>query len=317
MDRNKNERLWTHLHSLIILAQQGSFTAAARRLNVSKATVSLRITELEQSLGVRLVHRTIRSIQLTDAGQQLVEQTQAAYQHISSELKSVESRAHNPKGLLRVTAPVALTQQYIIPGLPRFLKQYPEIQIELEAEDRIVSLSSEGFDLAVRHTKEISDTLVAWRLAETYPVLIASPEYLENHGPINHPSDLTQHEILHYPRQKNTPSMWSFVPINDDQEPISIPIQPRFAVNNSQMLTSMAKADLGIALVPDFSAKSGFISQELLPVLPDWRVLGHFGTSIFAVRPYTAQIPQSVRLLVRFLQKLFEEQSFDPKSPSA
>src|SRR5690625_7860738 len=105
MDRNKNERLWTHLHSLIILAQQGSFTAAANRLNISKATVSLRITELEQSLGVKLVHRTTRSIQLTDAGQQLVKQSQGAYQHITSELTIIKRHATQPWWTLLVTDP--------------------------------------------------------------------------------------------------------------------------------------------------------------------------------------------------------------------
>src|SRR5690625_7655404 len=108
MERNKTERLWTHLHSLIVLSQQVSFTSAAKRLKISKATDSLRNTELEKTLGVKLVHRTTRSIQLTDAGQQLVKQTQGAYQHISSELKNIESHAHHPRGLLRVTAPVAL-----------------------------------------------------------------------------------------------------------------------------------------------------------------------------------------------------------------
>jgi|SRR5690625_858322 len=311
MHRTKNERLWTHVHSLIILAQQGSFTAAARRLHVSKATISLRIAELEDSLGVKLVHRTTRAIQLTDAGHQLVSQTQDAYQHISTELKTIESRAHSPKGLLRVTAPVALTQQYIIPGLPQFLKQYPEIQVELEAEDRILSLSSEGFDLAIRHTKEISDSLVAWRLAQTYPLLVASPNYLKENSPIEHPSDLLGHRLLHYPRQKNRRSMWSFLPLESSQhEPLSIPVQPRFAVNNSQMLSHMAEADLGVALVPDFSAKQGILNGTLKQILPHWQILGHFGTSIYAVRPYTAQIPQTVRLLVKFLQNLFAQESF-------
>lgn len=311
MERYKTERLWAHLHSLIILAQQGSFTAAAKRLNVSKATVSLRITELEKSLGVKLVHRTTRSIQLTDAGQQLVKQTQGAYQHISSELKNIESHAHHPRGLLRITAPVALTQQYLIPALPEFLNRYPEIHIELEALDRIHSLSSEGFDLAVRHTKKVSDSLVAWQLTETYPLLVASPTYLQQHAPIQHPSDLHQHNLLHYPRQKNTSSRWSFAPLSDqEQEPISIPIQPRFAVNNSQMLAEMTKAGLGIALVPDFSARAGLEEGSLVSVLPTWQVLGHFGTAIYAVRPYAARTPQSVHLLVQFLRQLFSQQDF-------
>lgn len=311
MERYKTERLWAHLHSLIILAQQGSFTSAAQRLNVSKATVSLRITELEKNLGVKLVHRTTRSIQLTDAGQKLVHQTQSAFQHISNELKNIESHAHHPRGLLRITAPVALTQQYLIPALPDFLTRYPEIHIELEADDRIHSLSSEGFDLAVRHTKQVSDSLVAWKLTETYPLLVASPQYLHRHTPIQHPSDLHQHDLLHYPRQKNTRSRWSFVPLDDqEQEPLSIPIQPRFAINNSQMLAEMAKVGLGIALVPDFSAQAGLEQGSLVTVLPNWQVLGHFGTAIYAVRPYAARTPQSVHLLVQFLRHFFSEQDF-------
>src|SRR5690625_5119767 len=295
MERNKTERLWTHLHSLIILSQQGSFTAAAKRLNISKATVSLRITELEKSLGVKLVHRTTRSIQLTDAGQQLVKQTQGAYQHINSELKNIESHAHHPRRLLRVTAPVALTQQYLIPALPDFLRRYPEIHIELEAEDRIHSLSSEGFDLAVRHTKEVSDTLVAWQLTETYPLLVAIPTDLEQQAPIQHPSDLHQHDLLHDPRQKNTSSRWSCVsldPLNAlSDAPITIRIHPRFAHRPSHTLPQMPNADLGLALVPHFRAQSGLKDGSLVPVLPNWQVLRHFGPAIYALRSCAARTP--------------------------
>lgn len=331
MERTKNERLWAHVHSLIILAQQGSYTAAAERLGMSKATISQRIQELERHLGVKLVHRTTRSLSLTDAGLQLVNHTQAAFQHISTEIKTIESRAQAPKGLVRLTGPVALIQQYLIPALPDFLTQYPDIRLELVAEDNILSLDAEGFDLALRHTQQPADNLVAWRLADTYPILIASPDYLSRYEPIKHPRQLADHQILHYPRQPHGQGQWRFshraakaADHPNDTNPsdpspsdpsaqllsLSLPLQPRFAVNNSQMLSQMAQAGLGIAVVPDFSARAGLRAGSLVQVLPQWQVHGHFGTGIYAVRPYSAQIPRTVQVLVDFLRQLFEPAHF-------
>ncbi len=152
------------LHLLTVLAQTRSYTQAARRLGLSKATVSLRIGELERAAGVPLVRRTTRSVSLTPAGQQLVEDTQGSFERIEHSFASVRDLAGTPRGRVRLTAPVALGRQHIAPTLPAFMRRFPDIRLELDLNDRFVNLAQEGFDLAVRQTQAPPDTYVAWPL---------------------------------------------------------------------------------------------------------------------------------------------------------
>src|SRR5881392_62126 len=152
------------LHLLTVLAETRSYTQAARRLGISKASVSSRIAELERAAGVPLVRRTTRSVGLTQAGQQLTDETRAAFERITQSFAGIRDLAGTPRGLVRVTAPVALGRQHVAPTLPAFLQRYPEIRLELDLSDRFVNLAQEGFDLAIRHTHSPPDTHVAWEL---------------------------------------------------------------------------------------------------------------------------------------------------------
>lgn len=167
MERKSVERLWTHLHWLTVLAEQGSFTAAAARLQVSKAAMSERVAELEKEAGVPLVRRTTRSMLLTDAGMRLVQQTRSSYEAIARSFAETRDSAGEPAGSVRLTAPVALARQRLVPVLTAFLQRHPEIQVELHMSDRLASLATEGFDLAVRHCADAPDTHVAWLLCTT------------------------------------------------------------------------------------------------------------------------------------------------------
>src|SRR5689334_19724658 len=192
--------LWSPIHALTVLAEAGSFTAAAQRLNLSKAAMSQRVAELEQAAGVPLVQRTTRSMQLTDAGRQLVSATQGAFASIDQAFAEVRDLADMPSGRLRVTAPVALARQCIVPLLPGFLRAHPALQVELDLSDRLRPLAQEGFDLAIRHTSTPPDTHVAWMLRETRSLLLASPAYLAQRPALATPEDLRHHQCLHYPR---------------------------------------------------------------------------------------------------------------------
>ena len=174
--------LLADLHLLTVLAATRSFTETARRLGVSKASASMRISELERAAGVLLVRRTTRSVGLTEAGQQLVNDMLPAFGRISESYTAVKDLVGTPRGLVRVTAPVALGRQHLAPCVAAFLKSYPDIHIELELTDRFVNLANEGFDLAVRHTNTPPETHVAWVLCETRSVLLASPAYLAARG---------------------------------------------------------------------------------------------------------------------------------------
>ena len=304
MQDQKTPDLWSHCHWLTVLSEQGSYTAAATRLGVSKAAMSQRIAELERVAGVTLVQRTTRSVRLTEAGQRLVDQTRAAFEQISQSFAQVRDLAEAPQGLLRVTAPVALARQQIVPLLPDFLRQYPQVRIELNLSDRLSSLATEGFDLAIRHTAHPPDTHVAVALCATRSVLVASKAYLRRAGTPQQPADLAAHNCLHYPRPQERPG-WTFEPQGrtDMRERVTVQVSGSLTANNSEALRDAAMAGLGIALLPDFSAQAALKAGKLVEVLPGWAPVGSFADQIYAIRPYSAHVPRAVSALVDHLRR--------------
>jgi DNA-binding transcriptional LysR family regulator len=304
-DQRRVETLWSHLHWLTVLGTAGSFTAAAQRLGVSKAAMSARIAELERAAGVPLVRRTTRSVRLTEAGQQLVDATRGAFEDIGTAFAGIKDLAAAPRGLLRLTAPVALARQQIVPRLPEFLRAHPEVRIELDLSDRLIPLAQEGFDLAIRHTHAPPDTHVAWTLCATRSVLVASRAYLRRRGTPASPAELAQHDCLHYLRAGEAPA-WQLVPATDGERSaakVTVPVSGPFVANNSEALREAAQGGLGIALLPDFSAQAALAAGRLVEVLPDWRPVGSFGEHLYAIRPYSPYVPRAVQAFVAYLRE--------------
>ncbi len=302
MNEQKIESLWGHLHWLTVLAQQGSFTAAADRLGVSKAAMSQRITELERVAGVPLVQRTTRSVRLTEAGQHLVDDTRASFEHIEQSFAQVRDLAGSPRGLVRLTAPVALARQQLVPVLAEFLRQYPEVRLQLDLSDRLSSLATEGYDLAIRHTASPPDTHVAWTLCETRSVLVASRAYLRRQGVPALPADLTGHNCLHYPRAHEAPAWTLQPPPHLGTERVTVQVSGSLSANNSEALRDAAVAGLGVALLPDFTAQAALRAGKVVEVLPGWTPVGSFAGQLYALRPYAAHVPQAVSVLVKYLR---------------
>src|SRR5450830_836641 len=308
MNEKKISEVWSHLHWLAVLAQQGSYTAAAARLGVSKAAMSQRIADLERAAGLSLVQRTTRSVRLTEAGQRLVDDTRASFEQIAQSFAQVRDLAGVPRGLLRVTAPVAFARQQLVPRLADFLRDYPEVRLELDLSDRLSSLATEGFDLAIRHTSAPPDTHEAWTLCSTHSVLVASRSYLRRRGVPATPEDLLTHNCLHYPRARDTP-VWTFEPIGPQHvnahvaERVTIPVSGSLSANNSEALRDAALAGLGITLLPDFSAQTSLQAGKLVQVLPQWKPVGSFAEKLYAIRPYSAQVPRAVTAFVSYLRR--------------
>ena len=305
------------LHLLTVLAATRSFTETARRLGLSKASASMRISELERAAGVLLVRRTTRSVGLTEAGQQLVNDMQPAFRRISESYSAARDLAGTPRGLIRLTAPVALGRQHLAPCIAAFLQKFPDIHIELELTDRFVNLANEGFDLAIRHTNAPPETHVAWVLCETRSLLLASPQYLARRGLPSHPSELASHDCLLYLRDSHAGS-WTFArpagvsakrqPADGAVERIGVNVTGSLRANNSEVLRDALLAGLGIGLLPDFSLPSALGRSgpaPLVQVLPDWQVQGFFGERIYALRPWSAQVPKAVQCLVEHLRQRF------------
>jgi DNA-binding transcriptional LysR family regulator len=307
MDEQKIEGLWTHLHWLTVLAEQGSYTAAAARLNVSKAAMSQRIAELERAAGVPLVTRTTRSVRFTEAGRRLVDDTRGQYERIASSFLSVKEMAGVARGLIRVTAPMAFSRQQLVPRMSGFLHAHPEVRVQLEASDKLSSIATEGFDLAVRHSAQVPDTHVAWKLCDTHSVIVATRAYLKRRGTPATPDDLATHDCLVYPRPQAS-SIWSFQRKGSRKSstgPYTLAVNGPFAANNSEVLRDAALDDLGIALLPDFTAQAAVQAGKLVVLLPEWRPVGAFADQLFVVRPYAPHVPRAVALFIGYLREAF------------
>lgn len=303
MDRtpSKSDLLWQQVHWLGVIAASGSLTAAAQRLGVSKAAVSQQLAALERHVGVPLVRRTTRALRLTDAGQRLVDDTAAAFAQIAHSVAAVHDLAAEPRGLVRVTAPVALGRQHVAPHLLAFLRRFPDIRVELELSDRLANLPQDGFDLAVRHVAAPPDSHVAWKLCATRSLLVATPGYLRRRGIPREPADLAGHDCLTYLRPGA--AVWMFErETSPGGEPrrLRVTVQGPLRANTSEVLRDAALAGLGIALLPDFSLGA---DGRLRPVLTDWRAVGFFGEAIYAIRPWSPATPRAVQLLVDHLRQ--------------
>lgn len=304
MKEMKTDTLWDHLHWLTVLAEQGSFTRAAERLDVSKAAMSQKIKELEQIAGVLLVQRTTRSVRLTSAGEKLVEELREPFARIEQSFFSVRDTAGPVRGLVRITAPVAFARQQLVPIIGEFLRDYPQVRLQLDVTDRIVSLSSEGFDLAIRHSDTLPETHVALPLCDTQTVLVASPAYLNEQGIPNTPQDLVQHNCLYYPRGVESPR-WRFATAADGEE-VQVRIQGSFATNNSESIRDAALQGLGIAMLPDFSAREALAAGSLQQVLSEWQPVEAFAVRLWIVRPWAAQVPRAVTTFTHWLRARFD-----------
>ena len=301
MDDQKIDNLWSHIYALAMLSSMGSFTAAAQRLGISKAAMSARIIELEKVVRVPLVQRTTRSVRLTEAGQSLVDRTQAHFEGIEHGLSSIKDLATTLQGLIRVTVPMALGRQKIVPLIPPFLRTYPAVRVEVELSDRLQSLAQEGFDLAIRHTTTPPQTHVAWKLCVTRALLVASRDYVARNGAPEIPQDLASHNCLYYLRGNEAPT-WSFESVHGRENRVSVAVRGSFAANNSEAVREAALGGVGIALLPDFSGHIDIQQGELVQLLPDWHATGAFGDHIYAIRPYSPLVPRAVTAFVNHLK---------------
>lgn len=167
--------------------------------------------------------------------------------------------------------------------------------------DRLSSLTTEGFDLAIRHTARPPDTHVAWTLCNTQSVLVASKTYLRRAGTPQTPTDLQSHNCLHYLRAQDTPT-WTLARVRtkSKEQRITVPVTGQLAANNSEALREAALTGLGIALLPDFSAQAALQQGKLVRVLPGWQLMGAFAEQLYAIRPYSAHVPRAVTAFVTY-----------------
>ena len=296
MDKFESIRAFTQV------VNSGGFAAAAREMGLSRSTVNKLVIALESDLGVQLLHRSTRVVTPTETGLAFHERCVEILASLEEAERSVTQLHEEPRGKLRVNAPMSFGTMHLAPALADFLVHYPDLQVQLTLNDRFIDPIEEGFDVTLRIAKlQESASLIAHPFAPVQRVLCASPTYLETHGIPIHPDELRHHSCLHY-GQLAVENQWTLVGPEGEQ---TIAVNGVLCSNNGEVLRDAAVRGLGITLLPMFIVAQELQQGMLQIVLPDYHPPD---LSIAAIYPVNRHLSTKVRLLVDFLQERFGQQ---------
>jgi DNA-binding transcriptional LysR family regulator len=295
----------SEMEAFITVVDQGGFTDAARKLGVSKSAVSKHVSSLEARLGARLLNRTTRRVSPTEIGLAYYDRARRVLNDAGDADALVTSMQSAPAGALRVSLAKDFGVNHVSPVVGEFLRDFPDITLNLVLEDRHAELISEGFDLAIRIGELEDSSLRARKLAETHRQMIASPDYLARHGRPRRIDDLNAHNLLHYSNQAND-SVWRITAPSGEKRQIRT--TGWLTVNDGQSLLTAAINGLGIAFLPSFLYADALRDGRLVPAVDglEPETLG-----IYAVYPPGRYVQPKVRTFIDFLVDRFKDRGPD------
>ncbi|QQN62314.1 LysR family transcriptional regulator [Bradyrhizobium diazoefficiens] len=293
--------LFEDMTAFVYAAEAQSFSGAARRLGIAKSIVSRRMNSLEDRLGTSLFNRTTRRLSLTETGRAYFERARRILADVTDAEDVTRHLQGEVRGRLKVAAPMSFGVQHLAPAVTEFLTAHPQVEIELDLNDRCVDVVSDGYDLAVQIGELPDSSLIVRTLAPCRHVVCASPTYLAAHGEPGVPSDLVKqgHDCLVY---SNRPALeqWRFRIAGKWQE-VSV-VACRLGANSAKILMDAAIAGLGLAVLPTFVVSDALVSGQLTQVLGDYEF---YDPSIRVVWPQNRQLSAKVRAFVDFLGARF------------
>ena len=287
------------------VVEAGSFTAAADKLGLSQSAVSKCVNRLEERMGTRLLNRSTRKLSLTEAGAALHAHGLRALHEMDEAELEVARLQTEPRGLLRVNAPMSFGVLHIAPAVHDFLQRYPALTLDLQLDDRLVELVEEGFDCAVRIKALTDSTLVAKKLAPCRQVVCAAPEYLQAHGTPRTPQDLQDHRCLIY-TYRGKPLEWEFSGAR--AEKIKVTVSGPLHSNSGLASREAALRGAGILSVPTFYVGDDLRAKRLVALLTDYTPLPEI--NIYAVYPERRNLSPKVRAFVDFLHARFGDKPY-------
>lgn len=279
------------MRAFAAVVEAGGFSEAARRTGVSKALVSKQVNQLEEHLGVRLLHRTTRRVSATSSGEAYYEQCRPLLAELDELDASVQSHAANPRGELRVTAPVTFAELHLMPVVSEFMRRYPEVRLRLDLTDRFVDLVEERIDVAVRIGNLSESSLVARRLGSTSMLLFASPAYLDEHAEPKRPEQLAQHACvadINYPGG----TRWT---LGTGETAATTDVPATILVNSARAARDLVLAGHGIGYLPSFAVADEIARGRLKHLLPDYPSAR---VGIFAVYQHRKHLSAKIRLFI-------------------
>ncbi|MBD2034074.1 LysR family transcriptional regulator [Leptolyngbya sp. FACHB-321] len=293
MDKFESMRAFTQV------VNSGGFAAAARAMGMSRSQVNKLVIALENELGIQLLHRSTRVVTPTETGLAFHERCVEILASLEEAERSLIQLQAEPRGRLKVNAPMTFGTMHLAPALADFMVQYPDLQVQLTLNDRFIDPIEEGFDVTVRIAKpQESASLIVHPLAAAPRVLCAAPNYLKAHGTPTYPEELRHHSCLHY-GQLVVEHQWTLIGAEGEQ---TIAVKGVLCSNNGEVLRDAAVQGLGIALLPIFIVKQELQHGVLRMVLPNYHPPE---LSISVIYPVNRHLSTKVSLLVDFLQERF------------
>ncbi len=286
------------IRAFIKVVESGGFAAAARKMGLSRSAVNKLVFNLENDLQTQLLHRTTRQVSTTAAGRAFYERCINILADLEEAELALSQLQKEPRGNLRVNAPMTFGVLYLGPLLVDFMAQYPDLQIELSLNDRFIDPIDEGFDVTVRIAPSPgAPGLITHPLAPCPMVICAAPSYLQQWGTPSEPSDLSDHACLHYGphAQDNT---WTFADTRQGQR--VVPVRGPLCCNNGEVLSQAAQAGLGIVLIPRFMVEDALQRGQLQPILTNFCPPE---SHIYALYPVNRHLSVKVKALIEFLQQ--------------
>ncbi len=287
------------LRAFFLVAETGSFSRAARRLEQAKSAVSRRVARLESLLSVQLLQRTAAGAVLTEAGQAYYDEACAAVGQLEQAADNLGSVVGELSGIIRVTVPIYFGAHYLAPQFCEFMRLHPTVELDVHFSDEKIDLVRNGVDVAVRIGHLPDSTLVSRTLATSRRMLVASPGYLDSHTPITVPEDLSGHSILHY-NSLNPQELWKY---HFEGERRQLSITPYLRSNSATMLMTAVSTGRGLTVMPNYITEGYIRNGQAVEVLKtvDWGV-----SPVNLLLPAGRRASRRVRALVDFLVSHFE-----------
>ena len=290
--------IFTAMKVYCSVVENDSLADAARKMHVSPSVVSKHLSALEDHLGVRLLNRTTRRISITEEGTAYYERCKQIITDVAEAEIEVSSAHTAPRGLLKITAPVTFAHRHLTPHLPKFLDMFPEVEVQVQVNDRVVDLVDEGIDLAIRISQLKDSSLIARRLAPNRRYIAATPEYLERNGTPKSVDDLKDHRLITWP-PGNPLNDWHFLIDGVDR---IIKVKGAIAVNEGDAILTTLLAGGGLGMTQEFLAGPFVKEKKLVPLLEE---IVREDNPIYAVYPSSRHLSPKVRAFVDFLVKTY------------
>ncbi|MGE0969222.1 LysR family transcriptional regulator [Klebsiella sp. WOUb02] len=288
---------WNELLAVKTVADQRSFRRAADVLGLKRSTLSHTIKGLETALGVRLFHRTTRSVSLTETGAMLIERMAPLLSQMDELLNDVTASDHQPYGRLRISASDAAISLLLETILPTFIQKYPGIEIDLVAQGQLVDIVEQGFDAGIRLFEDVPKDMVAIFLSGPLRfVTIASPDYLASRPPIQHPHDILQHVCLRQRLPSGKRYHWEY---QQGEQRFALDVPGSLTLDSGALMAEAAAAGLGVAYVPERYAQHGLDTQRLVTLLDDWTIASQGIALYFS---HNRHMPVALRLFVDIIK---------------